>query len=151
MGWRSKNTLLSQLPRKRMNGVQNPLTVVIFPKIKLLRVVCVYICLRLGKFGTKKWQPCSKDRKLARCINLIHLVTFCEAVSRMVCSWKQSCQIFLGTAYQHGGKYTKLPQKCQMAIQYVVQMVTKYTNIFQGPPKYTQNIPPKTPNWNFWS
>jgi hypothetical protein len=30
----------------------------------------------------------------------------------------QGCQIFLGTTYQNGEKYTKLPQNCQMIINY---------------------------------
>jgi hypothetical protein len=52
----------------------------------------------------------------------------------------QGCQIFLGTTYQNGGKYTKLPQniptvhKCK-----IDQMSIKYTSIFHC--KTLQKLP----------
>jgi hypothetical protein len=45
----------------------------------------------------------------------------------------QGCQIFLGTLYQNGGKYTKWPQNIPNDHK-IYQMTTKYT-------KWPQNIP----------
>jgi hypothetical protein len=38
--------------------------------------------------------------------------------------WKQGCQIFLGTIYQSGEKYTKSPNACKKYL-----MVVKYYKI----------------------
>jgi hypothetical protein len=45
----------------------------------------------------------------------------------------QGCQIFLGTRYQNGEKYTKWPQNIPNDLK-IYQMTTKYT-------KWPQNIP----------
>jgi hypothetical protein len=61
-------------------------------------------------------------------------------VSLNVITVDQGCQIFLGTIYQHGGKYTKLTQNItngckmvKMAVKYMYQHLP-----LQDPPKITQ-------------
>jgi hypothetical protein len=57
----------------------------------------------------------------------------------------KGCQIFRGTIYQNGGKYTKWPQNIpnchkiyQIALKYVYQIAIKNT-------KWPQNICTKVP------
>jgi hypothetical protein len=61
----------------------------------------------------------------------------------------QGCQILLGTIYQNGEKYTKLPLNYQIATKLpnglnIFQMVIKYTNLFHS--KALQNLP----KLDFW-
>jgi hypothetical protein len=53
---------------------------------------------------------------------------------------RQGCQIFLGTIYQNGVKYTKWSQNIPIGHK-IFPMVVKYSNTmysFRGPPKFTQ-------------
>jgi hypothetical protein len=60
--------------------------------------------------------------------------------------WLKGCQIFLGTNYQNGEKYTKRPQNIPNGHNIPIsnghkidQMVAKYTKIFHC--KTLQNLP----------
>jgi hypothetical protein len=59
-----------------------------------------------------------------------------ENLLRLFCVPRQGCQIFHGTTYQNGEKYTKRPQNvpnghmiCILKGCQIFQMVIKYTNI----------------------